>query len=89
MRLPRTWAMALLAGMIAIPFAGLRAQTAAQAQPQPPAVPPECGSLAGAGLALPNSALAIQNRKQLRILAIGAAAAPVVGSSRDGKPPLL
>ncbi|MDX2202653.1 MAG: GDSL-type esterase/lipase family protein [Hyphomicrobiaceae bacterium] len=55
----------------------------------PPAVPKECGVAASAATPLPNSAVAIQARGTLRILAIGAAMRPVVGTARDGKPPLL
>lgn len=87
MRRVVTMAM-LTALLLAWPFASLLAQTSAT-PPEPPSVPKECGSLAGAGMPLPNSAHAIQSRKQLRILAIGAAMRPVVGGSRDGKPPLL
>lgn len=86
LRLRRTWLTALAAGLIAVLPAGSHGQST---PPPPPAVPPECGSLAGAGMPLPNSAQAIQSRRHLRILAIGAAATPVVGSARDGKPPLL
>ncbi len=61
--------------------------------PLPPSAPPEvakeCGAVSGAAMPLPNSAAAIQTRNKLRILAIGAAMRPVVGTNRDGKPPLL
>lgn len=85
----------LLAGMLAI-GGGVTALAQNQAAPQIPTDPPEppkvaqeCGSVAGAATPLPNSAQAIQVRKRLRILAIGASMAPVVGTTRDGKPPLL
>lgn len=88
--LRRARMLVLTALLAAAPWvhAGAQSQPPA-AQPEPPAVPKECGSLAGAGMPLPNSANAIQERKKLRILAIGAAMKPVVGTTRDGKPPLL
>ena len=38
---------------------------------------------------LPNSALALQKRKKIKILAIGASSAAMLGMGRDGNPPLL
>lgn len=87
--LRRVQTIVLAALLTAASVAPAWAQTAPAGTPEPPLVPKECGSLAGAGMPLPNSAHAIQGRKQLRILAIGASITPVVGSSRDGKPPLL
>jgi acyl-CoA thioesterase I len=58
--------------------------------PAPPAVGKECGEVADAGNApLPNSAAAIQARRQLKILAIGSSSVSVIGNARDGNPPLL
>lgn len=59
--------------------------------PEPPAVGKECGEVASGAAAapLPNSAAAIQVRRHLRILAIGASSVSVIGSARDGSPPLL
>lgn len=76
---------ALLSGVVLRPLS-------AQQQvppPEPPQVAKECGAVSGAAMPLPNSARAIQGKSKLRILAIGAAMTPVVGSARDGKPPLL
>lgn len=87
--LPRVQTIALAVLLAAAAWTHALAQTTPAGPPEPPWVPKECGSLAGAGMPLPNSAQAIQERKKLRILAIGAAMKPVVGSSRDGKPPLL
>lgn len=87
----------LLIGIVAVLGLAL-VVTAAGAQslhepPLPPTNPPdvakECGAVAGAAMPLPNTALAIQTRSKLRILAIGAAVRPVVGTARDGRPPLL
>ena len=79
----------LLAGALAIATSASAVGQQASDPPEPPKVAQECGSVSGAATPLPNSAQAIQTKKKLRILAIGAAAAPVVGTSRDGKPPLL
>ncbi len=50
----------------------------------------ECGEAdASATRRLPNSALALQQRKKIKILAIGASSAAVLGMGRDGSPPLL
>jgi len=82
-----------MAGLLALLLVagGSVASRAQQASdpPEPPKVAQECGSVAGAATPLPNSAQAIQVRKKLRILAIGSSMAAVLGSGRDGKPPLL
>ena len=57
--------------------------------PEPPAVSRECGEAAIGTTPLPNSALALQKRGQVRILAIGAFSAAMLGFGHDGKPPLL
>ena len=57
--------------------------------PEPPAVAKECGETSVGATPLPNSALALQKRKQVKILAIGASSAAVLGVGRDGNPPLL
>ena len=57
--------------------------------PEPPAVPKECGETNVGTVPLPNSALALQERRQVKILAIGASSSAVVGVGRDGNPPLL
>ena len=45
--------------------------------PEPPAVAKECGETNVGATPLPNSALALQKRQQVKILAIGASAGPV------------
>jgi acyl-CoA thioesterase I len=57
--------------------------------PEPPAVAKECGEGSVAGTPLPNSATALQKRQLVKILAIGASSAAVLGMGRDGNPPLL
>ena len=57
--------------------------------PEPPAVAKECGETSVGATPLPNSALALEKRKQVKILAIGASSAAVLGLGRDGNPPLL
>ena len=59
-----------------------RAQTDAQL----PTVPKECGEIAAADTPLPHGAAALRERKQLRILAIGASSASMLGGSRDTMP---
>jgi lysophospholipase L1-like esterase len=80
---------ALVAALAVVPAVAQSLHEPPLPPTDPPAVSKECGAQAGAALPLPNSALAIQARRKLRILAIGAAMRPVVGMSRDGKPPLL
>jgi lysophospholipase L1-like esterase len=62
------------------------AQTMTQAEP--PAVAKECGETRVSDTPLPNSAVALQQRKKIKILAIGASSAAVLGAGRGG-PPLL
>jgi lysophospholipase L1-like esterase len=57
--------------------------------PEPPAVAKECGETNVGATPLPNSALALQKRQQVKILAIGASSATALGLGRDGNPPLL
>jgi lysophospholipase L1-like esterase len=65
----------------------LPAQTVA---PEPPTVPKECGQTGVvSAMPLPNSALALQQRKKITILAIGASSSAVLGGWRSGSPPLL
>ena len=56
--------------------------------PEPPAVAKECGETSVGATPLPNSALALEKRKQVKILAIGASSAAMLGVGRDGNPPL-
>jgi lysophospholipase L1-like esterase len=73
----------VLAGIAALAGAG------AQGTPAAPAVAKECGEANATVAPLPNSALALQNRQQIKILAIGASSAAVLGQAREGTPPLL
>jgi acyl-CoA thioesterase-1 len=78
-----TWAGALLAvAQLASLAPGARAQTDAQL----PTVPKECGEIAAAETPLPHGATALKERKQLRILAIGASSASMLGGTRDSMP---
>lgn len=61
----------------------------AQGTPELPAVAKECGEASFGEAPLPNSAIALQERKQIKILAIGASSTAVLGWRREGKPPLL
>src|SRR5437016_4042807 len=53
---------------------------------EPPTVAKECGETNVGATPLPNSALALQKRQQVKILAIGASSAAVLGLGRDGNP---
>ncbi len=55
----------------------------------PPAVAKDCGEANVTVTPLPNSALALQKRQQVKILAIGASSAAMLGMGHDGHPPLL
>ena len=54
------------------------------ATPEPPAVAKECGEAGVSDTPLPNSASALQQRKKIKILAIGASSAAVLRHGRDG-----
>jgi lysophospholipase L1-like esterase len=64
---------------------------AQMAAPELPPVPTQCGGDTGVmGLPLPNSSQALQQRKKLKIVAIGASSSAVLGGGwRGGGPPLL
>jgi lysophospholipase L1-like esterase len=62
---------------------------AAQGTADLPPLPRECGDMRATDTLLPNSAVALQKRKQIRILAIGASSAAVLGGTREGRTPLL
>jgi lysophospholipase L1-like esterase len=59
---------------------------AAQVAPEPPAVSKECGDAGTADKPLPNSSTALQQRKRIKILAIGASSMAVLGPGRNGSP---
>lgn len=63
--------------------------TPAPTPPEPPAMGKECGEARFIDTPLPNSALALQQRKKIKLLAIGASSAAVLGMGRSGTPPLL
>lgn len=77
---------ALLAAGLAL---GVVGRVAAQAPPEPPAVAKECGEARISDTPLPNSSTALQQRKKIKIVAIGASSAAVLGVGRIGNPPLL
>ena len=64
-------------------------RVAAQGSPEPPAMAKECGEARVSDRPLPNSAAALQQRKKIKILAIGASSSAVLGTGRNGNPPLL
>jgi acyl-CoA thioesterase I len=84
MRVAQPWVALLVAGL-ALAAGGV----AAQPPPDPPAVNKECGDARFADKPLPNSAAALQQRKRIRILAIGASSRAVLGTDRNGNTPLL
>jgi acyl-CoA thioesterase I len=67
-------------------LAGLLPAARAQTDTQLPTVAKECGEIAAAETPLPHSAAALKDRKQLRILAIGASSASMLGGTRDSMP---
>src|SRR5262245_6443156 len=75
-------------GALALAGAAVLAQTS-----PPPELPPiakECGETArSTDVPLPNSAIALQQRKKIKIMAIGASSTAVLGMGRGGSPPLL
>ena len=89
--------IAKTAGAVALALAAALCQNASaqtdpgkpETAPEPPSVAKECGETNVGATALPNSALALQKRQQVKILAIGASSAAVLGVGRDGNPPLL
>lgn len=84
-------ARAFLAALacLAVAHAGAAQPTPAPTPPEPPAIGKECGETRVVDTPLPNSALALQQRKKIKILAIGASSAAVLGMGRSGTPPLL
>jgi len=54
-----------------------------------PPLAKECGEANASTMALPNSARALATTKKLKILAIGASSASILGGMREGNPPLL
>ncbi len=84
MHVLQPWVALLAAGL------ALAAGTvAAEGPPDPPLVAKECGEARFADRPLPNSAAALQKRKRIKILAIGASSTAVLGFGRSGAPPLL
>jgi acyl-CoA thioesterase I len=72
--------VALVAGGLALGCVGVAAQVT------PPPVAKECGDATVVDHPLPNSAAALQQRKHLKILAIGSSPRAVLGLGRDGNP---
>ncbi len=84
MHMAQPWVALLAAGLVLAAGA-----VAAEVPPDPPAVAKECGEARFADKPLPNSATALQKRKRIKILAIGASSTAVLGYGRSGTPPLL
>jgi lysophospholipase L1-like esterase len=79
-----------MAGSVALVLLAGASGSVAQGTPDPPALPKECGEQATVETALPNSARALQQRRKLKILAIGASSATVLGGGlREGSQALL
>jgi acyl-CoA thioesterase-1 len=79
-------------GAVVAAVAALLVAGAALAQSPPPELPPigkECGEARASDVPLPNSAIALQQRKKVKIMAIGASSTAVLGMGRGGSPPLL
>lgn len=78
--------MVLLATGLALAVGG---RTNAQSTPEPPTVSKECGETRASDTPLPNSAVALQQRRKIKILAIGASPLAVLGAGRGANQPLL
>jgi acyl-CoA thioesterase I len=65
---------------------GLAPSALAQTDSQLPTVSKECGEIAAADTPLPHGAAALRERRQLKILAIGASSASMLGGTRDAMP---
>ena len=76
----------LLAALLAIGLTLASVAAAAEAEVAPPPVSKECGEPGIADRPLPNSAAALQQRKRIKILAIGASSTAVLGPGRNGSP---
>lgn len=82
----------LALGLAAVLCQGAWAQGTAggpDSTPEAPSVSKECGETSVGVTPLPNSAQALQKRKTVKILAIGASSVAVLGTGHDGNPPLL
>jgi lysophospholipase L1-like esterase len=80
----------IVAALAGLAFAtGVGGTAFAQSTPELPAVAKECGEASASETPLPNSAVALQERKKIKILAIGASSTAVLGWQREGGPPLL
>ena len=88
-RMERTAKVGRLARAALALLLALTGTATAQSPPEPPAIAKECGEANVSEAPLPNSALALEKRQKIRILAIGAISAAVLGVGRDGSPPLL
>src|SRR5262245_62661355 len=75
---------ALLAAGLALATISAAAETASA--PTPPTVSKECGESGVTDRPLPNSAAALQQRKRVKILAIGSSSTAVLGLGRNGSP---
>jgi lysophospholipase L1-like esterase len=76
----------ILAALLAAALALASPRVGAEIAPTPPSVSKECGDSGVTDRPLPNSAAALQQRKRVRILAIGASSTAVLGLGRDGSP---
>jgi acyl-CoA thioesterase I len=85
-RLGRALAALLVLSALLAVGGRVAAQTSA---PELPALAKECGEATLSETPLPNSAVALQKRKKIKILAIGASSTAVLGWRREGAPPLL
>ncbi len=83
---PMQWPHRLLAAILATGQALASAGAVAQAEVAPPAISKECGEPGITDRPLPNSAAALQQRKRIKILAIGASSTAVLGPGRNGSP---
>jgi lysophospholipase L1-like esterase len=76
----------ILAAVLVLELVLASAGASAEMAPAPPAVSKECGESGVTDRPLPNSAAALQQRRRIKILAIGASSTAVLGLGRDGSP---
>jgi len=82
-------ALITLATAVALSWAACAQSAPDKREPDLPPLAKQCGETSAREMALPNSARALAKDKKLKIMAIGASSASILGGMREGHPPLL
>jgi hypothetical protein len=82
-------ALITLATAVALSWAACAQSAPDKREPDLPPLAKQCGETNAREMALPNSARALAKDKKLKIMAIGASSASILGGMREGHPPLL